>query len=116
MKEAGVGQEAHTGGLCGVDDGLVLGDALADSVSGDQQETVDTGEGVGEGVSLVVVEGADLDALLSQVSGLLRVAGEGDEVAGVGAGEQCLGDVCTELSGGSGECDGHGMVLCCGAF
>ena len=72
-RDARVGEEAHPGPLRRIDDVGVLGDALADLASGDEEEPVDTFERSVERRPVGVVGAAHHDTAVSQVGDGLGV-------------------------------------------
>ncbi len=111
LQHAGVGDEAHAGGLGGLDDVAVLHGALADLVARDEHDLVDAGERGGQGGDVGVGGDADLHALLGERRGLGLVAHDGDDLGRGHALEQLGDDAAAELAGGSGDGDGHGVLL-----
>src|SRR5690606_17059466 len=109
VEDGGVGDEGHAGRLGGVDDVGVLGQALPDLASGDEQQLVDAGQGLAQGGGVAVVGDADLHAVGGEVGGLGGVPDDGDDVGGSDpAGAQGGDGQAAEVAGGSGDGDGHG--------
>ena len=68
---------------------------------------VDARQSRGKGFGLGIVEGADRHA---QIGGL-RIAGKGDDIGLRGAGFEGGDGEAAEVAGGSGDGDGHGVLL-----
>ena len=106
---AGVGQQLHSFGLCGLDDRAVLLYPLAHLAAGDQQYALGSPERCGHGVGVRIVNGADLDALAGEVRQLVDGPSGCHDVAGGNATlQQGLDDVAAKVSGGSCDDDAHG--------
>jgi hypothetical protein len=110
-QDAGVRELRHARRVRGFEHGAVLRHPLHGLVAGDQQDAVAGAEGPGEGLGLVVVGDAQLDAARREVCGLLLVAYDCGDLLGGDRGEQLVDDETAEGSGGSGDDDAQGGSL-----
>jgi hypothetical protein len=97
-----------------VDGGRVLGDAVAEHVDADEQQTVDAGEGRGQRSGRVEVAEAYGRAALGEVEQVVGTAGDEHDVFGRAAVEDQLGGEPAEVPGGAGDGDRHVLPICSG--
>ena len=102
-EQAGVGEELDVGGAGGVDDGLMLRDAGAELVRGDEQDFFGSGEGSGESFGAAVVGFAKHDTKGGEVGCLVDAADRSDDLRCGDFLEQGMDDVGAEFAGCS--CD-----------
>ena len=110
---AGVDDPTHTGGHRGVDDVAVLArpDPGRDVRAGHEQQYVGAGEGGPQRLRVLVVAAPDLDPARREVGGLLRSAGDGDQLARGHPVEQVLDDDPAQFPGDAGD-DDHVRSSC----
>ncbi len=104
-QEAGVGEELDVRGDGGIEDCLVLREALPEVRGRDEEDFLGTREGGGEGCGLGIVGVANLDAECCEVRSLFDAADGSDDLSCRYFFQQLMDDVASKLAGCAGDYD-----------